>query len=90
MSSPFLQLSRPSLESLLKAIESGRITFPISPTALALAIASAQVQPIATELNMLWEQGMNTANLVYLLRSILAERESQQTQRDATRSNLDG
>ncbi len=31
---------------------------------------------------MLWEQGMNTANLVYLLRSILAERESQQTQRD--------
>ena len=83
MSSPFLQLSRPSLESLLKAIESGRITFPISPTALALAIASAQVQPIATELNMLWEQGMNNANLVYLLRSILAERESQQTQRDA-------
>jgi phosphatidylserine/phosphatidylglycerophosphate/cardiolipin synthase-like enzyme len=83
MSSPFLQLSRPSLESLLKAIESGRITFPISPTALALAIASAQVQPIATELNMLWGQGMNTANLVYLLRSILAERESQQTQRDS-------
>ena len=72
MSSPFLQLSRPSLESLLKAIESGRITFPISPTALALAIASAQVQPIASELNMLWKQGMNTANLVYLLRSILA------------------
>jgi hypothetical protein len=32
---------------------------------------------------MLWEQGMNTANFVYLLRSILAERESQQTQRDA-------
>jgi hypothetical protein len=40
-------------------------------------------QPIATELNILWKQGMNTANLVYLLRSILAERESQQTQRDA-------
>ena len=32
---------------------------------------------------MLWEQGMNTANLVYLLRSILAERQSQQTQRDS-------
>jgi hypothetical protein len=37
---------------------------------------------------MLWEQGMNTANLVYLLRSILAERESQQTQRDALVENL--
>jgi hypothetical protein len=83
MSAPFLQLSRPSLESLLKAIESGRITFPISSTALTSAIASVQVQPIASELNMLWEQGMNTANLVYLLRSILAERESQQTQRDS-------
>ncbi len=55
MNAPFLQLSRPSLESLLKAIaegrfstnESGRISFPISPTALALAIASAQVQPLA-------------------------------------------
>ncbi|WP_198288437.1 hypothetical protein [Chamaesiphon minutus] len=47
MSAPFLKLSRPSLESLLKAIESGRIAFPISPPALALAIASAQVQPLA-------------------------------------------
>ncbi len=37
---------------------------------------------------MLWEQGMNIANLVYLLRSILAERESQQTQRDALVENL--
>jgi hypothetical protein len=37
---------------------------------------------------MLWEQGMNPANLVYLLRSILAERESQQTQRDALVENL--
>ena len=44
---------------------------------------------IATELNM-WEQGMNTANLVYLLRSILAERESQQTQRNASASRRTG
>ena len=83
MSSPFLDLSHPSLESLLKAIESGRVIFPISPAALTSTISSVHSPTIARELNLLYSQGMTPAHVVYLLRSLLAERESQQIQRNA-------
>jgi phosphatidylserine/phosphatidylglycerophosphate/cardiolipin synthase-like enzyme len=83
MSYPFLKLSRPSIESLLKAIESGRVTFPFSTPALASLIATAEAPAITQELNDLWEGGMGQNGLVYLLRSILAERTAQQTQRNS-------
>jgi len=83
MSSPFLDLSHPSLESLLKAIESGRVSFPVSPAALTSTISSVHSPTIARELNLLYSQGMSTEHVVYLLRSLLAERQSQQIQRDA-------
>jgi phosphatidylserine/phosphatidylglycerophosphate/cardiolipin synthase-like enzyme len=83
MSTPFLQLSRPSLESLLKAIESGRVAFPVSAVTLASLIATIEAPAITQELNTLWENGMNQQGLAYLLQSILAERTAQQTQRNA-------
>jgi phosphatidylserine/phosphatidylglycerophosphate/cardiolipin synthase-like enzyme len=82
MSYPFLKLSRPSIESLLKAIESERMVLPVSEAALASLIATAEAPAIAKELNNLWEEGMGKKGLVYLLRSILAERTAQQVRRD--------
>jgi hypothetical protein len=58
MSYPFLKLSRPSIESLLKVIESGRIAYPFSISALAGLIATVDASAISQELNMLWEAGM--------------------------------
>jgi phosphatidylserine/phosphatidylglycerophosphate/cardiolipin synthase-like enzyme len=83
MSYPFLKLSRPSIEGLLKTIESGRVTYPFSTSALASLIATAEAPAITQELNTLWETGMGQNGLIYLLRSILAERTAQQTQRNS-------
>jgi phosphatidylserine/phosphatidylglycerophosphate/cardiolipin synthase-like enzyme len=83
MSYPFLKLSRPSIESLLKAIESGRLAYPFSISALASLIATVEAPAISQELNTLWGEGMGQNGLIYLLRSILAERTTQQTQRNS-------
>jgi phosphatidylserine/phosphatidylglycerophosphate/cardiolipin synthase-like enzyme len=79
---PFLTLSYPALTSLITALETGRLSFPVHPATLSAYIPASSVNTIATELNTLYQQGMESQHLTYMLKLAIAERQSIQKQRD--------
>jgi phosphatidylserine/phosphatidylglycerophosphate/cardiolipin synthase-like enzyme len=82
LDSPFLSLSYPALISLLTALETERLSFPVHPASLSAYIPSDLISAIAAELNTLHQQGMTPQHFIYLLKCAIAERQSIQRQRD--------
>lgn len=82
MKSPFLSLSRPGLENLASALETGRLNFPIHPLALDAYLPSSLGPAIAAELNRLRQEGMAAQHMAYMLRLMAQERASAQERQD--------
>lgn len=80
--SPFLALSHPALVGLAAALDSTRLSLPVQPTHLAAYVPVDQLSAIATELNLLHQQGMTAQQIVYMLNLVIAERQASQDQRD--------
>lgn len=74
MNSPFLSLSRPALSELATAFEMGRLSFPVSPFSLASYVLEELASVVASELNNLHHQGMQSAHIAYMLKLMAQER----------------
>jgi len=74
MMSPFLSLSRPALSGLAAALKMGRISFPVHRFSLASYVPEELGAVIASELNKLRQQGMDTAHMAYMLKLLAQER----------------
>ena len=81
-SSPFLNLSLPTLSGLATALETGRLTPPFYAISLSPYVASPWLDRVSQEMNRLIEQGMNVDNIFYLFKMMIAERQKSQHQRD--------
>lgn len=80
--SPFLSLSRPTLNELAIALDTGRLGFPVSAFSLYSHIPENLQQVVAAELNRLHQQGMIPAHLSYMLRLVAEERRIAQEKQD--------
>lgn len=80
---PLRKLSRPNMEALAAALDSGRLAPPFSQTDLQPFIASPDVAIVAAELSTLTNQGMKPGHIAYLLRVLASERHSTQLSTDA-------
>ncbi|MDX2099443.1 MAG: DISARM system phospholipase D-like protein DrmC [Leptolyngbyaceae cyanobacterium bins.59] len=82
--SPFLSLSHSALHELAIAMETGRLSFPVSALALCSYVPETLQQVVAVELNHLRQQGMSVAHLAYLLKLLAQERRVTQAKQDQT------
>ena len=82
MRSPFHALSRPRLTGLADVLAGGRLTPPFSAVSLQRYAPGADVAAVAGELQALSAQGMQPAQLAYLLRALATEREAAQRTTD--------
>lgn len=73
--SVFSQLSQTALLAILEAIERGRLSAPFSSANLSAYISNPTAEMVSLELNLLVNNGMTSAQLVYLLRCLAAERD---------------
>ena len=80
--SPFLKLSFPMLSGLATALEMERLNYPYQPISLGSYVSAEQVRDISHEMNRLSGKGMSRSHIAYLLRMMMAERQSAQFQRD--------
>jgi phosphatidylserine/phosphatidylglycerophosphate/cardiolipin synthase-like enzyme len=72
--SPFLSLSRPALISLASALETERLSFPVSSFSLSGYIPEELRQITAVEMNRLRQLGMAVVQMAYMLRLLAEER----------------
>jgi phosphatidylserine/phosphatidylglycerophosphate/cardiolipin synthase-like enzyme len=82
MRSPFHALSRPALAGLADALGGGRLAPPFSAISLQRYAPGPDAGALATELQRLSTDGMQPAQLAYLLRAIATEREAAQRTTD--------
>lgn len=80
--SSFLKLSRPALSGLARAIETGRLNFPVSVVSISSYVPSASLPEIVPELNQLHQQGMKANHIARMLRLLIAERAASQNKED--------
>ena len=72
--SPLMSLSRPALKDLATALETERFSFPVHAFALTTYVPEPLVGAIAAELNQLWQQGMTSTHMAYMLKWVAQER----------------
>lgn len=80
--SPFLSLSRPALNELAIALDTGRLGFPVSAFSLHSHIPEDLQLVVAAELNRLHQQGTSPAHLSYMLKLVAEERRIAQENQD--------
>ncbi len=72
--SPFLSLNRFTLSGLAEALETGRLTLPVTLISLSHYIPDPLQQPITEAINRLHQQGMTGSALAFTLRLLVEER----------------
>ncbi|NJM00487.1 MAG: phospholipase [Synechococcaceae cyanobacterium SM2_3_2] len=72
--SPFLSLNRFTLNGLADALETRRLTLPVSLISLSNYIPDPLQQSVTTEINRLHQQGMTGIALAFTLRLLVEER----------------
>lgn len=80
--SPFLKLSRPTLEGIAAALEASRLNLPITAISISNYVIGDSLPEVVFELNQLYRQGMAVSHIAYMLRLVAAERASSQAQQD--------
>jgi phosphatidylserine/phosphatidylglycerophosphate/cardiolipin synthase-like enzyme len=76
------QLSLPALSGLTTALEMSRLHLPAQPATVARYVSSQQVEQTTHVLNALHHQGMTAEHIALMLRLLVTERRSAQTQRN--------
>jgi phosphatidylserine/phosphatidylglycerophosphate/cardiolipin synthase-like enzyme len=76
------QLSLPALSGLATALEMARLHLPVQPATIARYVPSPQIEQTTEALNALHQQGMTAPQVALMLRLLITERRSAQTQRN--------
>lgn len=80
--SPFLTLSRPALNSIAEALETGQLRLPATPISIWSYVVDGHLPEVVAELNHLYQQGMTVSHIAYMLRLLAAERAASQAKQD--------
>src|SRR5579883_3464830 len=79
---PFLLLSRPALNGIAEALETGRLRLPATSVSISSYVIGSHLSKVVAELNQLHQQGMTVSHIAYMLRLLSSERAASQVKQD--------